>query len=474
MSLDPNWQVSLFASGIPLPIGGFIYRPVTNDLLVNAESSLAIFSVNATTGAATVFATLPQSSCPINTTGCLQDLNINSSGQVYVPVSSQNEAPIQVYRFSSTGALVGSFLSFQGGAAFDSQDNFYVSGSPPSGGGGCCSTIYKYPAGTFASPSVFATGFSELIVIRFNVAGKLIGTDRAAGTVYQITPGGTASTSLVLASGLNSPDGVAIDPLTQDVFVGGEAGIVTHITAPGVFSTFATGFTEAEGMGFDSSGNLYVGDKEVGAIWKFTRTVPGGPLKIHPNQGGNAGSVTALITGGNIQAGATIRLTGSGAQIPGTNASTPSASALTATFNLQGAPVGLRDVVITNPDGSILRLTGGFTVVQGGAPQLWANIVGFTAIRFSKQQPYYITYGNRGTVDALGGHVIISFPSTLGLTLGFGNEVGVVSTSTVGTNTIVTVNVGRVSAGASVALPVLLTAAPSQPVFNIQASISSQ
>ena len=80
VSLDPNYPVSLFASGLELPDGGFIYRPATNDLLVNQENSGTVVSVNASTGAVSVVATLPAGFCPLG--NCQQDLNINASGQV--------------------------------------------------------------------------------------------------------------------------------------------------------------------------------------------------------------------------------------------------------------------------------------------------------------------------------------------------------------------------------------------------------
>src|SRR5260221_13366543 len=56
VSLDPNYTVSLFAHGMQLPDSGMIYRPVTNDFLVTSENLGYIYSVNASTGAVSIFA----------------------------------------------------------------------------------------------------------------------------------------------------------------------------------------------------------------------------------------------------------------------------------------------------------------------------------------------------------------------------------------------------------------------------------
>src|SRR5205085_1739595 len=58
---------------------------------------------------------------------------------------------------------------------------------------------------------------------------------------------------------------------------GDATGSITRITAPGMFSTIATGVGvptargngRLEAMGFDAAGNLYVGDKFGNAVWKF-------------------------------------------------------------------------------------------------------------------------------------------------------------------------------------------------------------
>jgi len=147
--------------------------------------------------------------------------------------------------------------------------------------------------------------------------------------------------------------------------------------------------------------------------------IPASQLKIdavQPNHGGQ-GTVTAQVVGGGFQPGATVKLTGLGPDIVGTTV--PSASALTATFNLTGAIPGARDVVVTNPGGTSATLANGFIVEQGGAPNISVDIVGRDRIRIGQAQTYYVVVTNRGNIDAAGVPFWIEFPNGVSLDLGF-------------------------------------------------------
>ncbi len=114
-----------------------------------------------------------------------------------------------------------------------------------------------------------------------------------------------------------------------------------------------------------------------------------------------------------------VRLTGSGTDIAGTNVSVANSSAITATFTLTGVTPGLRNLVITNPDSTSGALAGGFTVVQGGTPQVWVNVIGRNKIRLGSEQTFYIAYGNKGNVDANGLPLTISgIPANASWSLG--------------------------------------------------------
>ena len=397
-SLDPNYTVSLLASGVQVPDGGMVYRPSTNDFLVTEEDQGQILSVNASTGAVTVFASVQSSGC---TNGhCLYDLGVNSSGEVFASGFMPN-GPI--FHFDSAGNLLGTLTCpsvCPQAIAIDSKDNLYVPGNVPGSSSTAGTTIYEYAAGTTTSPTVFASGFGSIETIRFNAAGQLFATDRPAGTVYQVTPGGTTSEAhMIWASGLNDPDGLAIDPVTNSVFAGPEDGTVSRATSPGVFSTFATGLSTVDTMGFDTAGNLYVADKFTGVIWKFARNVATSTPTITPNHGGNAGAVTVRILGTGLESGATVTLTGSGSSITGTHSTLLNPGILGTTFDLTNAVPGIYNLMVENPDGTSSAISGGFTIDEGGSPQLSVNVVGPSKIRADGTGTFYILYSNTGNVD---------------------------------------------------------------------------
>src|SRR5260221_1089633 len=321
VSPDPNYTVSLFAHGLQLP-DGMVWRSATNDLLYSSENLGLIYRVGISTGAVSVFADTTQFATSTRPGIVIGWLALNSEGQVFVGLA--DFGPVR--RFDSGGAFLGRVeigSNYGGGAlAFGSQDNLYVVvGSPGTTHPG--TTIVRFAKGSFSSPTVYASGFGSLQDIRFNVADQLIAVDGGGGKVWQVKPGGmTASAHTLLASGFGARvDDLAIDPLSQDVYVGDESGKLTHITAPGVFTTFAIGLStgNSAGMGFDASGNLYVGDKFVGVVWKFTRRIASTKLEVQPNHGGKAGTVTGNVTGAGFQSGATVRLAGLGADIIGSN-----------------------------------------------------------------------------------------------------------------------------------------------------------
>jgi hypothetical protein len=411
-SLDPNYTVSLLASGLVLPVGGMIYRPSTNDFLVAQEDSAQIVSVNASTGKIGAFATVPSSAC--RSGHCVFDVAINSSGDVFA-TGFTFEGPI--VHFDSSGNLIETFpcpSGCQQALAFDSKNDLYIPGSALGSGSTAGSTIYEYAAGSTTSPTVFASGFSSLEGIRFNSADQLFVDDGPTGNVYQVTPGGTTSGDHILwASGLDFPDGIAIDPTTGSIFIGSLDGTVTRATSPGVFSTFATGISGAEAIGFDTAGNLYVGDRFVGAVWKFTRSVATSAPTITPNHGGNTGTVTVRITGQALENGATVMLTGSGSDIVGTNTALLNPGILGTTFNVTNATPGTRDVVVSNPDGTSEALRGAFTVEQGGAPQLVVQLIGLDKIRFNQPQTYYLQVSNTGFVDSQPQIISLEIPSSV-------------------------------------------------------------
>jgi hypothetical protein len=89
---------------------------------------------------------------------------------------------------------------------------------------------------------------------------------------------------------------------------------------------------------------------------------------IAPNQGAVGASVPVTISGSGFVSGATVSV---GAGITVSNVSVGSATQITATLAIAaGAAAGARDVIVTNPGGGSVTLTGGFTVTSASAATL--------------------------------------------------------------------------------------------------------
>lgn len=124
--------------------------------------------------------------------------------------------------------------------------------------------------------------------------------------------------------------------------------------------------------------------------------------------------MTASIFGTGFQAGAQVSLTAAGqSNIMGTNATVVNSTTLTATFDLTSTAPGAYNVVVTEPGGAVMTLPNGFTVQQGGAPQIAMDIIGLDKIRFGQAQTYYLVVTNTGSVDSAPGLLSLSVPASL-------------------------------------------------------------
>src|SRR5579864_2060193 len=138
------------------------------------------------------------------------------------------------------------------------------------------------------------------------------------GNLYQISPGGVATT---LGTGFSFPTDLALNN-SGDLFVassannvGGNQGYITEIAPGGAQSTFASGI-DPQAIAFGSSGNLYEADYISGNIYKFApngaRTTfafgftdplsltfdSSGNLFVGSGYGANNGLITKITPGG--------------------------------------------------------------------------------------------------------------------------------------------------------------------------------
>lgn len=347
--------------------------------------------------------------------------------------------------------------------------------------------VYSIDTGTGSIAAVpgspFPTG-NEPVSLAVHPSGKFVYVPNespgvATGTVsafqVDVVTGTLASTSNSPFPAGRSPAAIAIDPSGRFAYVP-NLGVCSFSAAisTGPCSASISTYTIDTTTGLLNS----IGAPEIPAgapiaiaVAKAVAPLPLAINGITPRLGGNAGTVTPRIIGQSFQQGAQVNLTAPGLHgIAGQNTSVANGFQLSTTFDLTGALPGPRRIGITNPDGTS-AFADGFTVGPGGSSQLWVNVIGRTLIRSGSQERFDIIYGNNGTVDGLGVHLSLTFPNTLASKLGFANEVGVVSTATVGAQTVVTINLGRVPVGSSSSVTVTLTAGSSQSQFNIDASI---
>jgi hypothetical protein len=435
--------------------------------------------------------------------GLVQPINpvYGPDGNLYVPDAQGNT----VGRFNgATGNFIDSFVSAGSGGltwsyaiTFGPDGHLYVADTP-------AGVIRRYNGttgvymGVFADFSEWHRGVLESLV--FGPDGNLYVADEI--TVVKVNGATGAFMSIfVTAAGMLAfgSDGT--------LYVGTAwNGVLRYNGTTGAFiSQFVpfNGSRADSSIAFGPDGNLYVPyyNEFAGQLDNVQRFngqtgafigvfVPAGvtgqidgmvftpgagvPTAIQPNHGGNSGLVTVTVTGQGFQNSTTVKLTGLGPDITGTNTTVPYPSALATTFDLTGATPGIRNIVITSPTGTSATLTSGFTVEQGGTPQLWARLTGLNRIQINSPQTFYVTYGNSGNRDALGAHLLIYVPSSVASNLTLGNASGVISTRAQGANTVMMINVGRVPGGSTSFIPITLAAGASQAAFQVRVRISGR
>lgn len=294
-SSDPNLTPAVLKSGLSAP-SGVVFRSSSGDLVVPQNGASQISLVNATSGGTKSFGA---QSFP-------QDVAVRASdGLVAVRtqvVAGQASGPIDFY--SSTGTLLGSITIGQlpapcvGGLVFDSNGNLYVAAGPVLEGGSCDSFnwhLYEFAQGGGTLPSTSSSEVVEFFGgdliggLAFSAAplpsGTLYAISSSNGNVYQISVGcfdcGADQIAQVTTGGdspIVTPSGIAVDPLSGDIYISEFSGpnILRMPPAcvdcdPVTPSTFASGFSNTFGLAFDTTGNLYVNETNTGNLWKFTR-----------------------------------------------------------------------------------------------------------------------------------------------------------------------------------------------------------
>jgi uncharacterized repeat protein (TIGR01451 family) len=155
--------------------------------------------------------------------------------------------------------------------------------------------------------------------------------------------------------------------------------------------------------------------------WTMVR-VAVSTLYISPNQGGNAGSVTAKILGSDLDPYAQVKLTKSGeTDIIATGVTgVPDKTELWATFDLQGKTPGYWDLLVTNPDNATKSLPAGFLVKAGGEAKILIQLVGGGNVRVGRDATFRVMVRNAGDINAQNVVIILGLTNGLPQSSGFG------------------------------------------------------
>ena len=310
----------------------------------------------------------------------------------------------------------------------DSLGNAYVAGNFRAGG----TPNPFFPV----TPDAFQSSFTKL------------SGDAQEAFLTKLNPNGTALiySSYLGGEGDDVATAIAIDQI-GDAYVTGHTGSASFPVTAGAFQTTV-----------DGTGDAFVTKFPIAAFNTLSIS------SIAPSSGGNAGNFTATIIGGGFVLGSAAELVCPGVPaiiganvVNGTNGRT-----LTATFDLTGASTGSCDAVVMNPDGTSIALASAFTVQQGGATDMSVEIIGFSRLGAGVGQHYYIVVSNRGNIDSEPGTVWMGFPNFLNFT--FDPNGPPTSSYSSGGMTFVVYGVSSVAAGATVALPVEVTA-PVDPQY---------
>jgi len=296
VSQDPNFTPSVLKSGLSGP-HGVVFRPPTGDLVLSQNGAGLVSLVNATSGATKTFATLSSANeIAVRASDGLVAVKTGLTGQIAGPIDF----------YSSGGTLLGSIPAGNpdvcvGGLAFDASGNLFVAAGPAIEGS-CESNgwaLWEFPQETGQTPSTTAsskTTFFEGDVIEglaFSAAppppqpsgsGTLYAVSSTNRVVYQISVGcfdcGPRQIATIPNSESNpnpQPSGIAIDPLSGDIYI-------SEFNGPNIYrmpppppnsdpppTIFASGFSNTFGLAFDTNGNLYANETNAGNLWQFTR-----------------------------------------------------------------------------------------------------------------------------------------------------------------------------------------------------------
>lgn len=280
------------------------------------------------------------------------------------------------------------------------------------------SILYILLIGVFNSGTIFAQSVSTFITgsglngpdgFAIDTAGNLYVANWGGGTgnnVLKITPAGNVST---FAVGFSAPDGLAFDENGYLYVSNYGSGIINKVSPEGVSVVFASGLTNPSSLAFDGQGNLYVSNYGGNTVSKIT---PSGVVSTFAS-GFNAPLGLAFDTEWNLyvsnyNSGVINKVTSAGvvsvfASIPNSPQARLQYLLFGRTGNLYVPAYGQHKIFKITPAGEVSVLTGTGTAGGNNGPLDSATFNGPNSIAMNKSGNIYISEYNANRIRIISG-----------------------------------------------------------------------
>jgi YD repeat-containing protein len=118
-----------------------------------------------------------------------------------------------------------------------------------------------------------------------------------------------------------------------------------------------------------------------------------------PGQYATNNTVAMTVTGGGFTTTSQVSLIAANSTVfPASSLFVDSSAQVTATFNLQGVPIGVYSVRVDNPDGESTTLANAFTVTADGQAHLETHLILPELVGRHAASTFYVQYANTGNV----------------------------------------------------------------------------
>ena len=169
---------------------------------------------------------------------------------------SAADGSIKAFVAAATGPTA---LNRPWGITRDAQGNFYVANS------GANNVIKVTPAGV---ASVYADGFDSPVDVKFDNAGTLYVSSAGDHTIYAVAPNGAVSVH-VRGGIANDPQGMRYDS-AGNLWIANNDGTLRVLKSNGETHIVATGLSSPRGLAIDGAGNAYVAGYSDGTVQKIS------------------------------------------------------------------------------------------------------------------------------------------------------------------------------------------------------------